>query len=72
MGSPRYTFLWWGDGYAIYEGSRYIGKDDQVSLVEMMEDEGIIRRYNAEAHFENEDILDDLNDYDFEKFTDSI
>ena len=34
--TPQYTFVWWGDGYFVYKDGGYIGKDDQLDLVEIM------------------------------------
>lgn len=31
---PRYTFVWWGDGYAVYDGEKYIGLDDQLDEIQ--------------------------------------
>ena len=45
----RYTFIWWGDGYFVYDGDKYIGKDDQLSIEEMLFDSGIARRLDYEA-----------------------
>jgi hypothetical protein len=37
----RYTFVWWGDGYFVYDRGHYIGKDDQVDLIRLMVDDGL-------------------------------
>lgn len=53
---PRYTFVWWGDGYAVYDGEDYIGKDDQINEVDLMERAGIARTIDAE---ERSEVLDE-------------
>ena len=55
MTAPRFTFVWWGDGYAVYDGQRYIGTDDQLDLVEMMVDGGLADRLDLEAYPEGTD-----------------
>lgn len=54
---PRYTFVWWGDGYAVYDGETYIGKDDQLSEIQdIIVPSGLGRIVDAEAH---EDLLNE-------------
>ena len=50
MQKPRYTYVWWGDGYFVYDGDKYIGKDDQVDLEYMAAEAGLIRRVDAEEY----------------------
>lgn len=45
----RYTFIWWGDGYFVYDGDKYIGKDDQLDLLEMLLEVGLARRLDYET-----------------------
>lgn len=55
--TARYTFIWWGDGYAVYDGDEYIGKDDQVSAKDMLFDAGLAVRIDAEEKFEQLDAV---------------
>ena len=48
MSDVRFTFVWWGDGYFVYHGDQYIGKDDQVDLIYEMASAGIIERLNMD------------------------
>jgi hypothetical protein len=48
MESPRYTFIWWGDGYFVYDGDKYIGKDDQVDAIDLLVDAGAARKIDYE------------------------
>lgn len=51
MSEPRFTHVWWGDGYAVYEGDKYIGKDDQIDEVhDLMVPGGLTRVIDAEEH----------------------
>jgi hypothetical protein len=45
---PRYTFIWWGDGYFVYDGDTYLGKDDQVDPIRMMVESGVARKIDYE------------------------
>ena len=51
----RYTYIWWGDGYLVYDGDQYIGKDDQVDEVKLMVDAGVAQRIDAA---DKEEIID--------------
>lgn len=56
MSWPRYTFVWWGDGYFVYDGSEYIGKDDQVNLIELLVEAGVAGTKAPDR--ENDDLYD--------------
>lgn len=50
---PRYTFVWWGDGYAVYDGEKYIGKDDQLNEIrDIIVPSGLGQIVDAEEHEE--------------------
>jgi len=51
----RYTFIWLGDGYFVYDGDKYIGKDDQLDIEEMLFDSGIARRLDYEMADDDDD-----------------
>lgn len=53
---PRYTFIWWGDGYFVYDGEDYIGKDDQLDELDLLMAVGAARRIDAE---DKSEIIDD-------------
>lgn len=56
----RYTFLWWGDGYAVFDGDDYIGKDDQVDLLEMLVESGLAVQLNMDEAVDVDDWDDSL------------
>jgi hypothetical protein len=49
---PRFTFVWWGDGYFVYDGEKYIGMDGQLDLVELLVATGTTRILNKDARGE--------------------
>ena len=58
MTTPRFTHVWWGDGYLVYDGNEYIGKDDQIDEVrDLMVPGGITRVVDAE---DQPDVTDDF------------
>lgn len=52
MMGARFTFVWWGDGYFVYKDGAYIGKDDQVDLMEEMEMAGLAESLNRDEEVE--------------------
>jgi hypothetical protein len=49
---PQLTFVWWGDGYFVYDEDVYIGKDDQLDIVDMMEKAGQVEKLNVDEAVE--------------------
>lgn len=49
MTTSRFTFIWWGDGYFVYDGDCYLGKDDQVNLIHLFAQAGLLTRLDYEA-----------------------
>ena len=56
--TSRYTFVWWGDGYMVYDGEEYIGKDDQINMIT-----DIIVRDGLGVEVDAEGLDDELNAY---------
>lgn len=49
----EWTLVWWGDGYMVYHHDKYLGKDDQIDLIDdIIVASGVGEIINAEDHEE--------------------
>ena len=51
----EYTFVWWGDGYFVFQNGEYIGKDDQVDILQMLLDTENAERFDMPPEWEDEE-----------------
>lgn len=51
---PVFTFVDWGDGYFVYENGKYIGKDDQIDLIDEMVRHGLAEKRHIAAESEED------------------
>lgn len=62
MAQHKYDFVWYGDGYYVYHNGKYIGRDEQLDLVEIACELGAKRFDLAERVHEYEEKLEDLKE----------
>jgi hypothetical protein len=60
--SYGYTFVWWGDGYFVYDGDEYVGKDDQVDLIDFLVYHGLAEKLNEDEAVELDQGFDTLTE----------
>ena len=70
-----YVFVWWGDGYFVYENGVYIGKEDQVDLLGLLVDAGVAEKngmpkdwnYDAPDRLQGDEEWRDEDDIEIEE-----
>ena len=70
MSSPRYTFVWWGDGYLVYDNGAYIGKDDQLFLLDFLVEGGLAEKYEvSEEELKRVGVPDRIEEFNADELT---
>mgnify|MGYP001588331879 CR=1 FL=1 len=59
----KFTFVWWGDGYLVYDDGVYQGKDDQLNLVDLMVEAGVavVKTVPAKWDMDSPILLEDFD-----------